>query len=177
VTRLLGAILAGGQSSRFGSDKAAALLGEMPLIEHVRAALTPHVDAVVVCGGDAGALPDRPAAGLGPLGGLCAALIHARARGYDAVLSAGCDTPLLPAELLRQLAAAKGAAYVAELPILGLWPVALGALLEAHLATGGDRSVRGFARLAGAVAITSPAPIANINRPEDLARLASTPPS
>ena len=48
--KLLGLILAGGQSSRFGSDKAAALHQGRPLINHVADALRPHVDALAVAG-------------------------------------------------------------------------------------------------------------------------------
>ena len=44
--KLLGAILAGGRSSRFGSDKAFALLNGKPLIDHVIAALAAQTDAV-----------------------------------------------------------------------------------------------------------------------------------
>lgn len=79
--RLLGAILAGGAATRFGSDKGSgALIGGRALIDHVADALRPQVATLVVCGrhwpGLEG-LADRPASGLGPLGGLCAALAHA----------------------------------------------------------------------------------------------------
>ena len=97
--RVLGAILAGGQARRFGSDKALALLAGRALIDHVAAALGPQVEALVVCGREhqgSTSVPDRPAAGLGPLGGLAGALHYAREHGYDAVVSAPCDTPLLP---------------------------------------------------------------------------------
>ena len=96
---LLGAIIAGGASSRFGSDKALALLGGQPLIAHAQAALEPLVGAIVVCGRAWGGLPmlaDVPVAGLGPLGGIAAALGHARAQGFDHVLTIGCDMPGVP---------------------------------------------------------------------------------
>jgi molybdopterin-guanine dinucleotide biosynthesis protein A len=46
----LGAIIAGGKATRFGSDKAAALLNGRPLIEHVADGLREQVDALIVCG-------------------------------------------------------------------------------------------------------------------------------
>ena len=96
TTRVLGAVLAGGRSRRFGSDKAAALLDGRPLLDHVVEALAPQVDAVVVCGRRHASLPslvDRLGPDLGPLGGLNAALHHAAAHGFELVLTAGCDMP------------------------------------------------------------------------------------
>src|SRR3546814_3555756 len=40
--KTLGAVLAGGRSSRFGSDKALAMLGGRTLLDHAQAALRPH---------------------------------------------------------------------------------------------------------------------------------------
>src|SRR5690242_19973966 len=62
-----GAVIAGGRSSRFGSDKAEALLDGMPLVEHAAAALKPPVDAMVLVGRDRASwlcLHDRPRAEL-----------------------------------------------------------------------------------------------------------------
>lgn len=160
--RLLGAVLAGGESRRFGSDKALALLHSRPLIEHAIAALVARTEAVIVCGREWGdSVPDRPAPGLGPLGGINAALHAAAARGYDAVLTAPCDIaglPLLPFE---------GAGFAAEMPVIGLWPAALAPLLDAYLEAFPDRSVRGWARSAGVPAVAI-GPLPNFNTPADL---------
>ncbi|PXA97589.1 molybdenum cofactor guanylyltransferase [Nostoc sp. 3335mG] len=171
--KVLGAVLAGGRSRRFGSDKALALLEGRALIDHSIAALRPQVDGLVVCGREHSGvicLPDRPAPDLGPLGGLCAALRHGADAGFDAVLSVPCDTPALPDDLLDQLRAMGPAAYVPELPVIGLWPTRLADVLSDHLATSDDRAMRRFARIADAVAISLRQPLANINRPDDLAR-------
>lgn len=165
--RLLGAVLAGGESRRFGSDKALALLDGRPLIEHAVAALAAQTEAVIVCGREGG-IPDRPEPGLGPLGGINAAIHEAAARGFDAVLTCGCDVPSLPADLSVRLGAG---AYVAEMPVIGLWPATLGDALDRHLASGGDRSVRGWAAAAGIAAVTLGVPLANLNTPADLAAL------
>jgi molybdopterin-guanine dinucleotide biosynthesis protein A len=176
--RLLGAVLAGGRSSRFGSDKALAELQGKPLLSHASEALAAQCDAVIVCGRawpGLASVPDRPAPDLGPLGGLNAALHYAVANGFDAVLSAGCDTPLLPADLVERLSGAGEAAYLRDLPIIGLWPARLAALLEQHLDTTDDRSLRAWARLASAAPVELDSPLANVNRPEELEAIKTAP--
>lgn len=173
--RVLGAILAGGQARRFGSDKAVALLGNRTLLEHVAACLRPQVDDLVVCGRTAPncrCLPDRPAAGLGPLAGICAALRDGRERGFDAVATAPCDAPRLPADIVAVLAAAGAPSFVAELPVIGLWPVVLADALEGALTNATDRSMRSWARGIDAAPVTCGA-IANINTLDDLGALAA----
>ncbi|MEG3175758.1 molybdenum cofactor guanylyltransferase [Sphingomonas sp. RB3P16] len=172
--RRLGAILAGGQATRFGSDKALAFLEGRALIAHAAAALDGHVAATIVCGRDTApagmvAIPDWPEPGMGPLGGLCAALRQARADGFDAVLSIGCDTPTLPAALIDRLVAGPGGRFLRQAPIIGCWPVALADDLERHLAQRGDLAVRRWAAAAGAAAIDAGGDLPNINSTADLA--------
>jgi len=167
--RLLGVVLAGGESRRFGSDKACALLGGVALADHACATLAPFVAEVALSG--AGGIADCPAPGLGPLGGICGALRYAEGHGFDAVLTIGCDTPFVPGEVLAGLAASPGAAFVADTPIIGRWPTGLGDALETRLREEPDRSMRAWCAAVGAVAVAAPE-IANINRPGDLAALA-----
>jgi molybdopterin-guanine dinucleotide biosynthesis protein A len=167
--RLLGAILAGGQSRRFGSDKAQVLVEGVRLIDRVASALAQQCDTVVVCGRDeAGfaALDDLPEPGLGPLGGLNAALHYAAANGFDAVLSSGCDVPNLPTNLAQQLAG-DGASHASEQPVVGLWPAALAPMCSSFLQSGG-RSLYGFGEHVGARLVTVNPPLRNINAPADL---------
>lgn len=169
LTRLLGAVLAGGQARRFGSDKAQALYQGARLIDRVAAALVAQCEALVVCGREEpgfACIPDWPEPGLGPLGGLAAALRHAGEQGYSHVLSAGVDAPDLPHDLATSLAG-EGAAIVESQPVVGLWPVEAGPALEAFIA-GGGRSLYRFADHIGARQIELPAPLMNVNRPEDL---------
>jgi len=171
--KLLGAVIAGGGSRRFGSDKAIATLGKLRLIDHVIAAVRDQCDAVVVCGRPwpgQETLADLPAAELGPLGGLCAALAFAAREGYDMVLSVPCDVPDLPADLALRLADAGAPSYLRDLPVAGLWPSALAAKLDGHLRTTSDRAMWQWAALIGANAVTIEAPLANINTTDDLAR-------
>ena len=169
---ILGAILAGGESRRFGSDKAQATLAGTALLDLVVGALALQVDELVVCGRawpGLRSLPDRPAPGLGPLAGLAAALHHAEACGFAQVLTLPCDTPLVDRGLIAALVTAGAPALVRDCPVIGIWPAALSPALDAHL-EGADRSMRGWARRAGAAWLDLPAP-ANVNHAEDLAQL------
>ena len=167
--KLLGAIIAGGGSRRFGADKAAQLLGGKALIEHVADALTPQVDALFVCGrtwpGMVSAA-DRPAPDMGPLGGLCAALHHAASDGFDAVLTAGCD--VLPVVDLRALTGPV-AAVIACQPLFGFWPACLHDTLDHHLATQSDFSMRRWIAVCGAREVECVTPFHNLNTREDFA--------
>ncbi|PNU05887.1 molybdenum cofactor guanylyltransferase [Novosphingobium guangzhouense] len=170
---ILGAVLAGGMSSRFGSDKALAQINGHSLISLAVDALSGWCDHVVVTGREtapAPTLPDSPRAGMGPLGGLAAALHYASDEGYDVVLSCGVDAGLLPEDLPELLGAAP--AYLAAQPVIGLWPAATAAQLDALLASDVSHSMRRFAALIGARPVEISAPVGNINTPEDLARIA-----
>lgn len=168
--RLLGAILAGGRSTRFGSDKAAALVGGKPLIEHVAAALAPQVEGLVICGREwpgLASIPDRPEPDQGPLGGLCAALHHARANGFDAVLTAGCDVLPVPRDAAQHLAPVPS--VIEGQPLFGLWPAGLADVLDHHLSSQPDRSMHGWIAVSGARVVPLDMPLHNLNTPADLA--------
>jgi molybdopterin-guanine dinucleotide biosynthesis protein A len=169
---VLGAVLAGGRSSRFGSDKALAIYNRKPLIEHASEALTAQCDAIVVVGRDQPGftcIPDWPAPDHGPLGGVAGALRHALANGFDQVLTCGVDSIGLPSDFLRQLTPAP--AYVASQPVLGLWPAAAAGALEDLMAESGSHSMRAFAERIGARGVKLSLEPANVNTSEDLARL------
>ncbi len=131
-------------------------------------ALAAECDELVVCGrawGGLTALADVPAPGLGPMGGLAAALGHAAQRGHDAVLCAPCDTPDLPAGLAARLA--PGPAVADGQWLIGLWPATLAARLQALLVAEGPISARRW--VAVSEAALRPLPfVVNINRPGDL---------
>lgn len=165
--RRLGAILAGGASSRFGSDKALADYQGRPLIAHVAQALRGQCDALVVCGrtwGDLPELADHPAPVLGPMGGLCAALVHAAANGFAEVLAAPCD--LLGVEGAAAILA-PGPAVAEGQWLLGMWPAEQAGALVALLKAEGAVSARQWITVAGA-AERPVAGLRNINRPGDL---------
>jgi len=170
--KLLGAIIAGGKATRFGADKGAALLDGKPLIDHVAEGLRHQTDAVVICGRTWPGLetvPDRPASSLGPLGGLCGVLHHAEEQGFDAVLSAGCDVLPIPDSLAERLG--KGPACVAGQRLLGVWPAKFASLLEHHLLSSGDRSIRNWISLCDAREVRFETVWHNINTVADLDHL------
>ena len=109
--RLLGAVLAGGQSRRFGRDKAMELVAGVPMLHGAIHALTAVADDVVVISSNAAEVPQgikvvpdaRP--GLGPLGGLHTALLEAEARQFQAVLLLACDLPLVNERIVAAIAA------------------------------------------------------------------------
>ncbi|GGD60997.1 molybdenum cofactor guanylyltransferase [Croceicoccus mobilis] len=172
--RLLGAVIAGGKGRRFGADKALALHDGKPLIEHAVTALGPQVDAMVLCGRDWNAMErvdDRPEPGLGPMGGINAALHLAAERGFDAVITVPVDVLPLPADLRAMLAGA-GAAAFADQHLIAFWPVESLATVEDYIAGGGRRIV-GALDLIGARRVTDPPGLVNINRPQDMNRFST----
>lgn len=164
--RILGAVLAGGESRRFGSDKAEALLDGTRLIDHAAASIAPFCESVVIVGRQNG-VPDHPAPGLGPLGGLCGALAYGAEQGFDAVLTTACDVPNLPEALLSALVVSTPAA-AESLPVVGAWPTTLAARLAAYLESGSPRAMRAWCEAVGAEMLAWPEPIRNINWPDDL---------
>lgn len=169
--RILGAILAGGRSTRFGSDKALYTHKGKPLIEHVADALALQCTDVVVCGRSWGSLvglDDRPAAGLGPMGGLCAALHHGADRGFDSVLSAPCDLVGIQADTLVRLR--PGPAVADGQWLLGLWPTALAPRLEALLLAEGAIAALRWVSDAGATLVPMGS-LRNVNTLNDTTNL------
>jgi molybdopterin-guanine dinucleotide biosynthesis protein A len=170
--KILGALLAGGNSTRFGSDKALAVLDGKPLIAHCAAALAAQCDGVVLVGRELAGfetVPDRPAPHMGPLGGLAGAMAYGDKAGFDHVLSVGVDAPYLPSDLLATLLPAP--AYVSGQPVIGLWPVSALGILDEILASDGRRSVLHFIERLGARAVVLQTQPPNINTRADLEAL------
>lgn len=104
------AVMAGGQSSRMGRDKAFVTVGGRPLIEHVLARVSdlgqvetfivgPHTPGYVALG-----LPlvNDLQPGAGPLGGIFTALSVAQT---EQVVIVACDVPFVSAGLVVQMVA------------------------------------------------------------------------
>lgn len=129
---ITGVILAGGKSSRMGTDKALLKLDGRPFVAHVASTLQAVFDKVILVASDAlayGFLGLETFGDLyqecGPLGGIQSALVHAD--GADIFVSA-CDTPFITRELVRYViefhstAAAKIPSLNQQLhPLFGLY--------------------------------------------------------
>jgi molybdopterin-guanine dinucleotide biosynthesis protein A len=147
-------ILAGGRGRRMGHvDKAMLTLAGKPLVMHVLARLAPQVAAVAIsANGDparfaaipAPVLPDAPGGPEGPLAGLLAGARWAVGMHPGALLlSAPCDVPFLPADLVARLRAAPlpvCAASAGRLhPLVALWRP--GEVIERASAGGSARAL------------------------------------
>jgi len=166
---ILGVVLAGGQSTRFGSDKALAELGGRTLLARAVDTLSGWCEYVVVAGREtapAPCIPDWPQAGMGPLAGIAAGLRLARDDGYDSVLTIGVDSVGLPDNLPELLTPAP--AYAESQPVVGHWPAGTVDAIETLLLTEGKHSMLAFAGAIGATAVKIGSKPANINTPADL---------
>jgi molybdopterin-guanine dinucleotide biosynthesis protein A len=129
-----GYVLAGGASSRFGSDKARAVLGGETVLARMRA-LTASVAGDVQVIAAAGRYPDLCAAtvpdrwpGQGPLGGIITALAatHHSGSACEWNLIVSCDMPFLTHQWLRYMteqALASGAEVMVPASEHGLEPL------------------------------------------------------
>jgi molybdopterin-guanine dinucleotide biosynthesis protein A len=183
------AILAGGQSRRFGADKALSDFNGAPMIARVAAALA--ADRLAVVGHKRAAellkaadLRDPTDAVAGPLAGVLASLDWGAAIGADWVLTSPCDTPLLPGDLYARLVEAgeRSGAHAAHAAtgdhvhaLCAVWrPVLAGRLREAF-ARGEHPPVRALAPDAVLVPFSDAARFANVNTLEDLQRARARP--
>lgn len=105
--KVAGIVLAGGQSSRMGRDKAMLDIGGKPVIRHVLNTLlqcTPDV-CLTVSDKDDYHFLDLPVAadeypGYGPLAGIYAGMKHSEADWY---IVAACDMPFTSVDLMQSL--------------------------------------------------------------------------
>ncbi|MBU6428335.1 MAG: molybdenum cofactor guanylyltransferase [Cyanobacteria bacterium REEB65] len=178
-----GAILAGGQSKRFGANKALVPWLGRPLLEHpIQALGGVKADPMVVVGGDPALVPrglnhlsDRYA-GQGPLGGILTALETLAAD----VLVLACDMPQVAAEALLPLMAHAGPELVAIptwrgqiQPLCALYRQAALVPMSQRFAAGERSVVRVLLDLPVAVLYYADDVdwFENVNTPADLARL------
>jgi molybdenum cofactor guanylyltransferase len=200
--KVVGLLLAGGQSRRMGGgDKALRMLGDVTLLDRVLERLRPQVDGLVLnANGDPArfarfalpVVPDSIPGFAGPLAGVLAGLDWAAAERPDCcyVVSIATDAPFLPADLVTRLAEglreagadlACAASGGRTHPVFGFWPVRLREDLRRALVDQEIRKVDLFTaryRLAVVSFLDKPVdPFFNANRPEDFAAAAALLPS
>lgn len=175
----MGAVLAGGRSSRFGRDKRQVVVDGQTMLEHARAVLAVVCDEVLVCG-DGGDLSDVEAGG-GPLQALIAVLRAARTRGHTSVIAIACDMPRLDEATLRALAAPMDSPWLARVPRTGgghlqvlcaRWSITALEGLEAAWMAGERSLTRALAGMPIEVRDDFDAmALVDVDTPEDLARV------
>ena len=144
-----GFILAGGQSSRMGTDKALVQFGGRPLIEHAIGILNEAGLPVAIAGAHdelrarvASQVPIIPDAesGRGPLAGICAAL---RSTTCPYAVFLPVDAPLIPAALIGFLLRhALIAASPVTLASMNAWPQTFPAVIARQALPVLERNLR-----------------------------------
>lgn len=180
-THTIGAVLAGGSSSRMGHDKTGLEYLGVPFIDHAIATLSLAVDEVVVCGGSysgpATTLADAVGVA-GPLGGILSALEWADGRP---VFVCAVDMPLITVDLVtrlvdppvevRQARVAVDAETGDVQPLCGTYGPGVDASIRRRSA-GGDSSVFGLLSALDVAYVSADAhTLTNVNTPSDLAAL------
>lgn len=175
-----GIILAGGKSSRMGTDKSLILYKGKRLIEHVHDALIPYCNQILVCSADkiynldGVQFIEDTYPGSGPLAGLEAGLRNA---ANDRCIVLPCDTPFIDRYLIEQLIAYSKDAKCTVIagddgrpePLIGIYDKSLWTETK-RLLNEGLLKMQLFIRDIGArIMVTEHAAyIRNINKPEDL---------
>ena len=190
---IAGLVLAGGMSSRFGTDKALARFEGRTLLQASLERFAPCRARAVAVRSEgvvadharklgAAAIKDAADAASGPLSGIAAGLVWARADDCEFLAIAPCDAPLLRWDHYERLLAQIGDAPAAfalgssgEHPLCAVWRSDLLSKLQTAMAKGRHPSVRGFLRSqsARAVMFEEIESFANANTPSDLARMAA----
>src|SRR5262245_6581293 len=153
MTGVSGIVLAGGLGRRMGGvDKGLQLLRGRPMIEWVLERLRPQVAEVIINANQNipkyesyghRVAPDEIAGFAGPLAGLHAGLKFA---AHPLVITAPCDSPFLPSDLVSRLHGSLGENHLAVAktgdqphPVFALMKRQVRESLEAFLATGGRK--------------------------------------
>ena len=111
--KILGVILAGGKSSRFGSNKSLSNLKNFKLIEHVIQKLNKKFDEILIVSNDSNLtfenkkiniIKDCIEGYLGPLVGVLSAIKYANnSKKYQWIMTFPCDTPFFDEIIIDQM--------------------------------------------------------------------------
>lgn len=181
-------ILAGGQSSRMGTDKAAILLDGERLIDILIARFAGRAERILLSarqdyGTGLAIISDDPGAPGGPVGGILsvAAGLQALAPEVEGFVTVPVDAPFAPADLIERLAASGGCAVAQDRqrlhPTFAYWRCdVVNAVRDTLKPEERAPSLQWLARQCNAISVTwtEDRAFLNINRPDDLLAAAST---
>ena len=151
-------ILAGGKSSRMGSDKALLLYKNKTFLEHVVCAIKPLVDDILIISNnpkhqvdDCTTIPDL-ILNSGPIAGIYTGLKHTKTEN-NLVLS--CDIPLVQTSILELIIknneANKDVVQIIDdrnsMPLIALYKKRIAPFLLSELKTGERRLIRSINKL------------------------------
>ncbi|MFM7755540.1 MAG: molybdenum cofactor guanylyltransferase [Actinomycetota bacterium] len=188
---LVGYVLAGGRSRRFGRDKSLVVIDGLRAMEHQVSVLAPICDGPVTVVGTQGnevlgaAVIGDVGGRQGPLDGLVTALDHAASLGATRAAVVAVDLWNLTSEIVARLAGEfdealddvvhlRAADSRRDQPLCAVWSVASSLpVLEAAFASGERSVVRAWAGLRRRAFDVDDPVLVNVNTPEDYARWAA----
>ena len=110
---ILGVILAGGKSSRFGSNKSLSNLSNLKLIEHIINKISKYFSEILIVSNDSNLIledkniriiKDCKDGYLGPLIGVLSAMKYANKKNkYNWVITFPCDTPFFDETIIESM--------------------------------------------------------------------------
>jgi molybdopterin-guanine dinucleotide biosynthesis protein A len=184
---VLGVVLAGGASRRYGSDKALATLHGVPLLQWVMTRAQPQVDKLAISGiarnGFSFPVIADAVMDAGPLSALYSVLGWAEQAGFPLVATFSCDTPFVPSGIVDDLCVALedyDCAVAARMgtmhPTFALWKVQAHEKIETAFSVG-VRSLHAAISYVNSTLVDFSAvchgpggdPFFNINSPSDMA--------
>ena len=111
---ILGVVLAGGKSKRFGDDKTTAKLGEKTLLDHTVEKIEKNFDEILVISNTETTVPNKKnvfftkdliEGHLGPLVGVLSAMewVKKNKKNYNWIATFPCDTPFFDQNIIEKL--------------------------------------------------------------------------
>ena len=189
-SNILGVVLAGGKSQRFGEDKCQVKLGDKLLIDYIISEIVDEFKEVLLISNNKIkynhsnkiSLVEDTKKGLGPLGGILTAMkwIRQNNKSYKWISTFPSDTPFFKKQILNnfieEIKSYEGKLFFINSNntrhnIFGLWSIDLLERLEKDLYNG-ERKVEMWANKVGVKSINmkfeNKDPFFNINTKEDL---------
>ena len=191
-SNILGVVLAGGKSQRFGEDKCQVKLGDKLLIDYILSEIVDEFKEVLLISNNKIkynhsnkiSLVEDTKKGLGPLGGILTAMkwIRQNNKSYKLISTFPSDTPFFKKQILNnfieEIKSYEGKLFFINSNdtrhnIFGLWSIDLLERFEKDL-DNGERKVEMWANKIGVKSINmkfeNKDPFFNINTKEDLTK-------